>query len=84
LEIVEKARKYNIVKKITIPILLLAFFLAPISPVLKNNNGNLTAGVGINKAEVVDKTLDFVYKKNILLYVNLTAFLAHARTAVFL
>jgi len=42
------------IKKILIPVIILGFFLAPISPVLKNNNGNLAVGVGVNKVEAVD------------------------------
>jgi hypothetical protein len=45
--------------KIIIPLLILSFFLAPISPILKNKNGDLTAGVETNKANAMSVTEGF-------------------------
>ena len=42
------------IKKILIPIVVLGILLAPISPILKNNNGNLAVGIGMNKAMAAD------------------------------
>ena len=53
---------------IVIPLITLGILAMPISPILKNNeSGNLALGVGVNVARAsVDKSLDFFYKKNMI------------------
>lgn len=72
------------IRYILIPLIALSILLAPISPVFEKQDGQLAVETKINKAEAVDKALDLVLKKEYTLLVNPTAFLAQARTAVFL
>lgn len=59
-------RKYS--NKIIMLIIVLGILLAPVSPILKNNDGNLAVGVGVNEAEailVVDAKITVVSKVDI-------------------
>jgi len=61
----------KVLKKILIPILVLGIFFAPISLVPENRAGNLVAGIVVKMAKAeFSKTLDFRYKKNILLIIS--------------